>query len=186
MKHVFLALSLLTALLSGCASAPHAGETFSATPQVDLDRYMGRWYVIANIPYLAERGNVGSYVEYSRREDGRINDLYFFREKTFIPGIESKAGVAKVVADSGNAYWKVSFVWPFVADYVILYVDPDYRYAIVGHPSRDYAWIFARDMYIGDETYARLLNVLTQQGYDARRLIKIPQRPEYLGLPGYQ
>ena len=186
MKPILLALSLIVALLSGCASAPHAGETLSTSAQVDLDRYMGRWYVIANIPYFAEKGNVGSYVEYSRRDDGGINDLYFYREKTFIPEIQSKAGIAKVVPDSGNARWRVSFFWPVVSDYVILYVDPDYRYAVIGHPSRDYAWIFARDLYIGDETYQQLLEVLTRQGYDASRLLKIPQRPEYLGLPGYQ
>ncbi len=37
--------------LGGCASE---GTPLTLAPQVDLDRYAGRWYIIANIPYFAE------------------------------------------------------------------------------------------------------------------------------------
>ena len=63
-------LTLLTAiLLSGCATTKPPLKTVT---KVDLGRYMGRWYVIANIPYSLERGKVASYDTYARQADGRM------------------------------------------------------------------------------------------------------------------
>jgi apolipoprotein D and lipocalin family protein len=186
MKKGWLAVLLMAALAAGCATTPHAGESLKTVTHVELDHFMGRWYVIANIPYALERGRVGAYVEYSMREDGRINDWYFSQDKDFDHPLDKKEGIATVTDTQSNASWSVRFIWPFDADYRILYVDPEYRYAVIGHPSRDYAWIFARDVYVSDENYQLLLAVLTEQGYDPTRVLKIPPRPEFLGIPGYQ
>ena len=43
---------------------------------VDLPRYMGDWYVIANIPYFAEKGCVDSIESYAARPDGDIDKTY--------------------------------------------------------------------------------------------------------------
>lgn len=184
MKAALSLLCLLSALLAGCATAPHAGEALH-TATVDLDRYMGRWYVIASLPPRAERGHVGSFVEYSRRSDGRINALSYFRDTTFIPDLQSQAGTATVAVDRGNALWTIDAGWSS-QDTAILYVDDDYRYAVVGRPGRDAAWILCREIYVDDDNYEQLLGVLAANGYDRSRVLKIPQRPEYLGLPGYQ
>jgi len=45
-------------------------------PQVDLTRYLGNWYVIANIPYFLEKGKVATYDTYSMRPDGRMNNTF--------------------------------------------------------------------------------------------------------------
>ena len=37
------------------------------------------------------------------------------------------------------------WVWPISGDYEVVALDPDYRWSLVGHPSRDYAWILARE-----------------------------------------
>lgn len=186
MKKVGLAVLLAAALGAGCASVPHAGDPLKTATQVELDHFMGRWYVIANIPYAAERGRVGAYFEYSPREDGHINDRYFSQEKDFDHPLEEKQGIATVVDTQSNAAWKVHFDWSRDLDCRILYVDPEYRYAVAGNPSRDQAWILARDLYVSDENYQLLLAVLAEQGYDPTRVLKVPPRPEFLGIPGYQ
>lgn len=67
-----------------------------------------------------------------------------------------------------------------------LYVDSDYRYLVYGHPSRDYAWIMARDTEIVDQHYPQLLAELAAQGFDTTNVLKVPQRRDQLGAPGFQ
>ena len=177
----------LALLLAACASGGGVQGDQPLTPaaSVDLDRYLGRWYVIANIPYFAERGKVAPYVEYSRREDGRLNDFYFAQDNFSAP-VEKLEGIGVVKDTVSNAVWEVSFFRPIWADYVILYVDPEYRYAVIGHPSRDYGWIFSRESRMTDERYAELLGVLEANGYDTQRVLKIKQIPDQEGAPGFQ
>ena len=152
---------------------------------VDLDRYMGRWYMIANIPYFAERGNVGVYVEYSRRQDGLIDDLYTAHDALGLPPW-TKNGLIEVTNPMTNAEGRISFLGPLWQDYAILYLDKDYRYTAIGHPSRNYAWIFSRTPDMPDDVYRDILRALAQSQFDPKRLLKIPQKPEQVGAPGYQ
>jgi hypothetical protein len=75
-------LLALTTLLVGCASSPKL-PPLRTVPFVDLERYTGRWYVIANIPYFLERGKVASYDTYARRPDGTFTNDFTFRRGTF-------------------------------------------------------------------------------------------------------
>lgn len=154
-------------------------------PWLDLDRYMGRWYMIANIPYFAESGNKAPYVEYTRREDGLIDDVLTaqddFDEKPF-----RKKGMIEVTNPLNNAEGRITFLPPIWQDYAVLYVDDKYQYTVIGHPSRNYCWIFSRTPEMSDEVYARMLAVLSANHFDTSRVFKLPQKPEQVGLPGYQ
>ena len=180
-------LMIAFAFLTGCAlGGGSGGPPLQTVERLDLDRYMGEWYVIANIPYFAERGNVAPRVIYEQRADSeKMDDLYFYRE-AFDEEEEDLRGIAWVVDDRTNAVWKTRFVWPFTFDYYVLAVSEAYDVVAVGHPSRDYAWIMAREQRIDDETYAEFLDVFTRQGWDASRILKIPQFPEQVGQPGFQ
>lgn len=156
-----------------------------AEASVDLDRYLGTWYVIANIPYFAERGNVASRAVYRKRDDGRMDDLYFYRDD-FGAEEESMEGVAWVVDERSNARWKVRFFWPLTFDYVILDVDDGYRHVAVGHPSRNYGWVMAREPRIDEAEYQRLMTVFETNGYDPTEFLKVPQFPEQVGQTGFQ
>ena len=59
--------------------------------------------------------------------------------------------------------------------YVVLAIDPDYQWIAVGHPSRQYGWVMARGTSLPDDTYARILAVFAEQGYDISRFSKVPQ-----------
>jgi apolipoprotein D and lipocalin family protein len=45
----------------------------------------------------------------------------------------------------------------------------------VGHPSRDYGWVMARDKSMSDADYADVMAALAKQGYDPARFRKVPQ-----------
>ncbi len=184
-----LICALVSTLFIACAPSTTKKQNLpplQVQAQVDLDKYMGRWYVIANIPYRAEAGKVGAYVEYRPRADGRMDDLYFFRKKDFDHKQKQWSGVAWVVDKQSNARWLAQFIWPFKFDYLILATAPDYSWAIVGHPSRDLAWVFAREATMEPALYQQLRSKLAAMGYDVNRVLRVPQSPQDLGKPGFQ
>ena len=152
---------------------------------VDLDRYMGRWYLMANIPNFAEQGNIAPYVEYSRRSDGLINDKYTAFEGFGQPPF-SKDGYIEITSPMTQAEGRITFLQPLWRDYAVIYLDPDYRYTVVGLQDRDYIWFFAREPRLSDEVYQTMLNVARANGFDVAKILRFPHRPDELGLPGYQ
>lgn len=176
-------LVLLTA--QGCAMLGPT-KPLPTVDRVDLDRYMGQWYVIANIPYFGERGNVAGRAIYRPREDGRMDDIYIYRKGSFEAPEEQMEGVAWVVDTDSNAQWKVRFYWPLSFGYYIVGLDEDYQWSMVGHPTRNYAWIMAREPVMDEDLYQSLLERFETLGYDASRLLKVPQQPSQMGQPGFQ
>ena len=80
----------------------------TSTADVDLERYMGRWWVIANVPYFAEKGKVATADIYALREDGRIANVFAYRKAFDKPEKETNA-VARVLPGTTRATALVSF-----------------------------------------------------------------------------
>lgn len=177
-----LLLILTAVMVAGCA----ARQPLETVDAVDLERYMGQWYVIANIPYFGERGNVAGRAIYQMRDDGRMDDIYLYRRGNFDNAERRLEGVAWVVDEQTNARWKVRFYWPFTFDYYIVALDEGYQWSLVGHPSRRYAWIMAREPRMDEALYQQLLARFDALGFDASQLQKVPQFPEQVGQPGFQ
>ena len=131
--------------------------------------------MIANIPYLLERGKVASYDTYARRPDGAFTHDFTFRRGTFDAPEVTWHGTAKIKNSTTNADWAVQFIWPFSAEYLVIDLDPDYRWAVIGHPSRNLLWVLARDRQLPDATYNALVSRTAAQGYDPTRITKVPQ-----------
>jgi apolipoprotein D and lipocalin family protein len=174
-----LSLSLLLAgagwLATGCSSVSPPLQT---VPHVELSRYMGDWYVIANIPYFAERDCFDSIESYAMRADGKIDNTFTCRNKSFEAPMKRKASALITVEDTtSNATWSVRFFKVISVKYLILDLDPDYQWAVVGHPSRNYGWILTRTKVLPDATYQGILTRLRAQGYDTSKFSKVPQQP---------
>ena len=88
---------------------------------------------------------------------------------------KSAKASAKVVDRETNAKLKVTFFWPFSGDYWIINLGPNYEYAVVGEPGRDYLWILSRTPQMDEATYDVLLERIARQGYDPGRLVRTPQ-----------
>lgn len=159
-------------LVFGVGAKPDTTE-LPVVSQVDLSRYMGRWYSIASIPQTFDRKCAGgTQARYSLNPDGTVavlNSCYLG------DGSLSQAkGVAWVADSRTNAKLKVSFIpWlklNFLAgDYWIIDLDPDYTYAVVGHPSRQYGWILSRTPQLNPDLLSRIRQRLESQGYEVAR-----------------
>lgn len=152
-------------------------QPLRTVPHVDLARYMGDWRVIANIPYFAEKGCVDSIEGYRLQPDGKIANTFTYRKKSFDAPQKQVHAVARVFDPKTSAEWRVVFFKIISTKYLILDLDPDYRWTVVGHPSRNYGWIMAREKTLPDATYAAILKRLAAQGYDPAKFAKVPQLP---------
>jgi len=173
-----LALLALATLLTACATAPRK-PPLKTVAHVDLPRYMGDWRVIANIPYFAEKDCVESIESYGLRPDGKIANWFRFRKGSFDAPQKRVDFVAEVVNHQTNAEWRVHFAPLITAAYLVIDLDPKYRWVVVGHPSRKYGWIMSRQTTLPESTYQAILRRLDAQGYDPKAFVKVPQvRPK--------
>jgi len=148
---------------------------------VDLHRYVGDWRVIANIPYFGEKNCVDSIEGYRLRADGQIDNFFTYRKKSFSAPQKQMKALAWVVNKETNAEWKVRFFGLLTVDYLIIDLDPEYRWAVLGYPKRKYGWILAREKTLPEKTYQEILGRLAAQGYDPARFRKVPQLPGQIG-----
>ncbi|MEK0451188.1 MAG: hypothetical protein RL088_3456 [Verrucomicrobiota bacterium] len=173
---MFRSCVLATCALFAACSTP-SGPPLKTVKHVDVARYMGAWRVIANIPYFAEKDCVDTVESYALRKDGRIDNWFTYRRPSWDDPQKKFTALAWVHDRATNAEWRVRFFGLVTVPYLILDVDPNYRWAVVGHPSRNYGWIMARERTMPEKTYREILGRLGEQGYDTSRFVKVPQVP---------
>lgn len=163
---------LAMSLLAGCAS----NHPPLPTPDhVDLERFMGRWYVLGYTPILVDKEAHNAIEHYRLDAEAKIQTTYQFRDGGFESELKTYTPVGWVHDTSTNAEWRMRFLWPFSADYVILHVNADYSETIIAHPSRKYAWIMLRQPEVSDADYERLLQKLESAGYEREVVQRLPQ-----------
>jgi apolipoprotein D and lipocalin family protein len=161
---VFILISI-----SGC-SKPY--PPLDTVKEVDLQKYVGTWYEIARYEHYFERGCRDVSATYTLKEDG---DIKVVNRCTKEESEKKEAvGVAYAV-DESNSKLKVSFFRPFYGDYWIIMLDDDYRYAVVGDPSREYLWILSRAPKLEENIKNKILRKLPEMGYSPEPLIWTPQ-----------
>jgi len=174
---------LLASCLAGCVSdAPKGPRPEQRGPlraldrPIDLGRFMGDWHVIAHIPTFIEKRAHNGIESYRLADDGSIPTTYVFNHggpdgplKTYRPrGFVHNPGI--------NTEWRMRFIWPFKAVYLIVYLDEDYGTTIIGVPDREYAWIMARGKTLPEARYNELVAFLVDTGHDISKLRRVPQR----------
>lgn len=151
-------------------------QDLNTVKQVNLDQYVGKWYEIAAFPQSFQKGCFCSTAEYSLSDDKKYVVVENSCNKDSIQGkpvtIKGKAFVEK---NSGNAKLQVQFFWPFRGKYWIIDLAPDYSYAVVGHPNREYLWILSRTPSMSETVYQEILNRVQTQGFDIGKIKKTVQ-----------
>lgn len=181
---VFLLVSVLP--LAACSLSPRTSLVSNPPlPELDLPRFMGRWWVIANIPYFAERGKVASSDNYTLRDDGGIDVVYAYKSSFDESAERTLRATARPLSPS-NAHWKQRFFGVFSVQLQVLEVDPDYRWTLIGNPKRSLAWVFAREPMMSSTAYATVVERLRAHGYDPGDLRRVPQHPDQVGQDGFQ
>ena len=164
------ALGLLLAL-AGCSSHP----PMPLVEGLELERFMGDWYVQAHIPVGSEKNAYNGVESYALDDDGRVLTSYVFREGGFDGELEVMEPVG-FPSDRSTAEWGMRFLWPFKAEYLVAHLDADYTETIIARTKRDYAWIMTREPEISDERLEALTQRLAELGYDTNELRRVPQR----------
>ncbi len=177
MKKRWIALAALGLVLAGCQSPPR--RPLATVADLDLPRFMGDWYVIANIPTFLEKGAHDALENYRLQPDGSVAIHFSYRKGADgeLKTLNSKG----FVEDASNAVWGVQFVWPIRADYRVAHVSADYSQTVIAREKRDYVWIMARTPTIPDADYRRLLALVGELGYDVSKVQLVPQRPRAPG-----
>jgi apolipoprotein D and lipocalin family protein len=155
-----------------------------AVKSVDLARYCGTWYEIARLPNRFQKECVSDVTAtYTLLEDGTVRVVNRCRKAN---GDTAEAeGKARRTSDAEPASMlEVRFapaflsIFPFVwGKYWIIDLAPDYSYAVIGEPSREYLWILSRTPALPQEVYSALLERIRNQGYDPSALVMTKQGP---------
>jgi apolipoprotein D and lipocalin family protein len=170
MSSLFMPFVLLT--LAACSSPP----PIRTATTVNLERFMGDWYVIANIPTFIETNAYNAVESYRLAEDGTVPTTFTFREGGFEGPHKIYHPTGYILDTQSNAVWGMQFIWPFKADYRIVFLDESYSQTVIGRTARDYVWLMARTAEIPDSDYQRFLMLIAEEGYDVSKVRKVPQR----------
>jgi apolipoprotein D and lipocalin family protein len=168
-----LSLVIACLMVVGCQTARQ--PPLAAVAHVDLQRFMGDWYVIANIPTRIEVGAHNAVESYRLSADGTIATTFRFRAGAFDGKQKRYTPRGYVLDDGSNAVWGMQFIWPIKADYRIAYLDQAYSRTVIARTQRDYVWIMARTPQIPEADYQQLLGFVAGLGYDIAHIERVPQ-----------
>lgn len=162
MKRIILFITSLFAL-SACSS----NKPLQTVDNVDINKYMGKWYEIASFPQSFQKGCSCTTAEYSLNDDGtvRVDNSCNVED-----GRKQSVGKAFVKDEKTNAKLAVQFFWPFKGKYWIIDLADDYSYAVVGHPNREYLWILSRTPQMDRTLYNDILDRVSAKGFDTTML----------------
>lgn len=171
MKKLFCG-ALMVLGLGGCTESNLPPTQLAGN--VDIQRYMGKWYLVGNIPHWVEKGAHNATETYTLAADGTIPTVFTFNKDA--PDGPVKTITSTAYTTDNPAILGVQFIWPIKAEYRIMYLNEDYSQVVVGRNKRDYAWIMARTPKIPDADFEKMKQILADEGYDISKLIKVPQQ----------
>ena len=163
--------SLIAMTILGSMAGADRQSALEVVSAVDLSRYTGRWYEIARLPNRFEKKCADSVTAtYNLRADGKLEVVNRCRKSN--GEYTTAKGKAKIVDKKTNAKLKVTFFWPLYGDYWILDLGPNYEYAVVGAPNRDYLWILSRTPQLDEQLYQGLLAKMATRGFETQRMLR--------------
>ncbi len=172
-----LKISLLMWFLSTLAGCQSMSQPpLEPVDFVDIQRFMGDWYVIANIPTFIEENAHNAIESYQLDKDGTIATTFTFREGGFDGELKTYHPTGYVTDHDSNGIWGMQFIWPIKADYRIVYLTDDYNQVIIARNKRDFVWIMARSPDIPEQDYQYMLGLIAKMGYDISQVRRVPQQ----------
>ncbi|WP_036139396.1 lipocalin family protein [Luteibacter sp. 9135] len=170
-------IALTALLLSMATTGTLASTPVTAVSHLDLDRYAGTWHEIARLPMWFQRKcEKDVTAHYTPRPDGTVsvhNACVTAEGKTIASdGVARRPepfALGKLQVRFAPAWlsW-VPLVW---ADYWVIALDDDYRWAMIGQPGRKYLWILSREPSLDRKTFEELKARAVSMGYDLGPLI---------------
>eukprot|EP00913_Durusdinium_trenchii_P006004 g5616.t1 len=107
---------------------------------------------------------------YKLLDDGSIQTTYTYNKGAPDGALKTMTPTGFVHDTTTNATWKMRFVWPFKAEYLIVHLHDDYTQTIIGRTKRDYAWVMTRSPTPGSHVITPLIEKLGRLGYDTSKV----------------
>lgn len=166
---------ILAMCFATVTSAAMAQDKIDAmtVPYVDLDRFMGPWYVQGHTPLVIDDHSSNQIESYELKDDGTIATTFTFERFGRTITLNPKGWVAN---KDTNAHWKMQFVWPLSSDYLIVRLDPDYGTTVISVPGKNLIWIMSRSAIMSDESYQSIVDDLAADGYSVEKIRRVPQK----------
>ena len=164
-----VALALLGA---SCHDEPPLGVA-----RVELDRLEGGYFEVAKLPRPTQADCRGTTSYYRRMSDTELAVVHECHEGSLDGPIKRVAARALVTDRDEPAKLSLDF-GGFYGDYWIVDAADDYRYFVVGHPSRDYLWILSRTAGMTPDDYEGVLDRMRAADFEVSRLELTEQGPD--------
>lgn len=175
MKSILALMLIAMALPSGVYANGKKEPFQKLVPRMDIDAFMGSWYVIALLPSFLEKDGVNGIETYSLDSKGNIRVEYILYKG-------SPEGKKKVMHQKGwivdkdtNTEWLVRPLWPLKLPYLIIDLADDYRYSVIGTNNYKYVWILSREPVLSEDDYKGILSRLEARGYTTTDIQVMPQ-----------
>ena len=170
MRHLYAIL--MAAILMTASACKAQSINTSTVDNLDVKRYMGRWYEIARYDHSFERNMERCEAFYTLEPDGKI----MVRNS----GIDMRTGLLRITDGKAKlgkrpGQLRVSFFLFFYSDYNILALGENYEWALVGSKSPKYLWILSRTPSLPEESLEHIMTEAQARGYDTDRLIWVRQ-----------
>jgi dehydrogenase/reductase SDR family protein 12 len=165
---------------NGKRKLPPRGAPLTAMKRpIDIQKFMGRWFVLANIPTVFDKGTINNTEDYTWNKEKQCIEVNFSYQKSRM----SKTEVVKqrcTIANASKTEWSLSpkvgiFYIPVGLPYLILDCTEDYSQCIVGVPDRSYLWIMTRTKEEDEQTVSALVNRAVDLGYEGHKIERVPQ-----------
>lgn len=173
-NRLFGVLCTCMVFLVGCSSDSDIDKT--TVKELDLNKFIGKWYEIARYDHSFERGLVGCTADYSFKDDGMIRVVNAGYKKSFDGKYSESVGKARRPDDSKPGQLEVAFFANFYADYWVLELDSNYTYALIGSKKDKYLWILSRTPVMDPDDLNFIKQRITMRGYSLDDLIWVEQR----------
>ena len=166
---------LIAIILTTMVFAKNYVEELKTVEFVDIERFLGDWYVVGVIPTFAEKDAVNAIERYELNDKGNIDITFTHYKKSPEGKYKEYHPKGFIFDEKTNAEWRVQFFWPFKFKYLVIDLAEDYRYTVIGVPNRKYVWIMARDTMLSEEDNKLIREKLSDQGYDVGKIVDVPQ-----------
>lgn len=150
-------------------------EELKTVAYVNIERFMGDWYVVGVIPTFAEKDAVNAIERYELNDKGNIDITFTHYKKSPQGKFKEYHPKGFIYNKETNSEWRVQFFWPLKFKYLVIDLAEDYRYTVIGVPNRKYVWIMAREAQLSEEDIANIQQNLVKQGYDISKIVDVPQ-----------
>ncbi len=172
-----LIILLILLTLMGCATSQNS-HSMKTVKDVNIEKYMGTWYEIARFPHSFERDLVGVTASYRLKKNGNVAVVNQGYKHTLDGKKKQTKAFAKIPNAEEPGRLKVYFFWPFGADYLLLELDPEYQWALVGSSSPNYLWILSRTPQMDENLYQSIVLKAEELGYNVEKLELVKQQSE--------